>query len=141
MMQTELDQAKIDIVKDRLMNASECYAAALDTFRLTYYKTSAGRLYYAVFNLMRALLEAEGIEMRHHSGVISEFRKRYVKTGVFSSDVSVLISELFDIRSKCDYSAFYELYAENVEPFFSKTEQFMSDVKQLLLQKYSNFTI
>ena len=52
-MQTELEQAKVDIVKDRLLNASECY----------------------------------------------------------------------------------------VEPFFSKTEQFMSDVKQLLLQKYCNITI
>ena len=128
------------IVRDRLANAKECLAAAKDTFQLKYYKTSAGRLYYAVFNLMRALLDCDGIEMKHHSGVISEFRKRYIKTQIIDSSVSDLISQLYDIRSKSDYSVFYEISAEDIEPFFEETEAFFQEIEALLKSMYDNFS-
>ena len=128
------------VVRDRLANAKECLAAAKDTFQLKYYKTSAGRLYYAVFNLMRALLNCDGIEMGHHSGVISEFRKRYIKTQIMDSSVSDLISQLYDIRSKSDYSVFYEISAEDIEPYFDETEAFFQEIEALLKSMYDNFS-
>ena len=128
------------VVRDRLANAKECLAAAKDTFQLKYYKTSAGSLYYAVFNLMRALLNCDGIEMKHHSGVISEFRKRYIKTQIMDCSVSDLISQLYDIRSKSDYSVFYEISAEDIEPFFEETEAFFQEIEALLKSMYDNFS-
>ena len=47
---------------------------------------------------MRAVLALDGVDMKHHSGIISEFRKRYIKPGVFDTSLSGLISELSDVR-------------------------------------------
>ena len=49
---------------------------------------------------MRAVLAYDEIDMKKHSGVIAEFRRLYVKTGVFDGDMSKTISVLFDVRTE-----------------------------------------
>ena len=88
----------------------------------------------------KAILNCDGIEMKHHSGVISEFRKRYIKTQIIDSSVSDLISQLYDIRSKSDYSVFYEISAEDIDPFFEETEAFFQEIEALLKSMYDNFS-
>ena len=56
---------------------------------------------------MRAVLAYDGIDMQHHSGIISEFRKRYLKTEILDRELSKTISALFDIRTNCDYDDFF----------------------------------
>ena len=56
---------------------------------------------------MRAVLALDGVDMKHHSGIISEFRKRYIKTGVMDASLSGLISELSDVREGSDYNDFF----------------------------------
>lgn len=38
---------------------------------------------------MRAILAFDEIDMKHHSGIISEFRKRYIKTDIFEMRLSM----------------------------------------------------
>lgn len=38
-----------------------------------------------------------------HSGVIAEFRRRYIKEGIFPVKVSRMIGEAFTIRNASDY--------------------------------------
>ena len=57
----------------RMEHAYECLAAAKLNFNAKDYKTAANRSYYAVFHAMRAVLAYDGIDMKHHSGIISEF--------------------------------------------------------------------
>ena len=40
-----------------------------------WYRSAANRAYYAIFHAMRAVLALDGVDMKHHSGIISEFRK------------------------------------------------------------------
>ncbi len=47
---------------------------------------------------MRAVLALDGLDFKRHSGVVSEFRKSYIKTGVFASDLSYIIDSLKDVR-------------------------------------------
>lgn len=56
---------------------------------------------------MRAVLAFDEIDMKKHSGVMSEFRRRYIKTGIFPENISDMISQAFDIRADCDYDDFY----------------------------------
>jgi uncharacterized protein (UPF0332 family) len=44
-------------------------------------KSAANRSYYAIFAAMRACLATLGIDHKRHSGVISEFRLNFIKTG------------------------------------------------------------
>ena len=70
-------------------------------------KSAANRSYYAVFHAMRAVLAFDEIDMKHHSGIISEFRRRYINTGIFETRMSEIISVLFDVRTDSDYDDFF----------------------------------
>ena len=67
----------------RLDHAFECLSAAEGLIDIGNYRSAANRSYYAVFHAMRAVLAFDEIDMKHHSGIIFEFRRLYIKTGVF----------------------------------------------------------
>ena len=56
---------------------------------------------------MGAVLAFDEIDMKRHSGVISEFRRRYIKTEIFETRMSEIISVLFDVRTDSDYDDFF----------------------------------
>ena len=62
----------------RFEHAKECLSTAHNVLELGDYKSAANRSYYAIFHAMRAVLAFDGIDMRHHSGIISEFRLLYI---------------------------------------------------------------
>lgn len=89
-----LPEQAIEISKVRFDHAKECLRDAKLLLAGGSYRSAANRAYYAIFHAMRAVLALDGVDMKHHSGIISEFRKRYIKTGVFDTSLSGLISEL-----------------------------------------------
>lgn len=98
----------------RYEHASECLSAAKNLLKSGNYKSAANRAYYAVFHAMRAVLAYDEIDMKKHSGLIAEFRRLYIKTGVFNNQMSKIISELFDIRTESDYDDFFIISKEDV---------------------------
>lgn len=99
------------------------------------YKSAVNRSYYAVFHAMRAVLAFDEIDMKHHSGIISEFRKRYIKTGVFDTSLSEIISLLFDIRTDSDYDDFFVISKEEVSEQIKNSEIFIAAVREYLRKK------
>ena len=98
-----LPEQAIEISKVRMDHAKECLQDAKLLLAGESYRSAANRAYYAIFHAMRAVLAL----MKHHSGIISEFRKRYIKTGVMDASLSGLISELSDVREGSDYNDFF----------------------------------
>ena len=94
--------------------------------------SALNRTYYAVFHAMRAVLALDGIDMKHHSGIISEFRKRYIKTGIFDRELSVIISRQFDNRTGSDYDDFYIIVKKDVYESLSDAGQFLDAVEGYL---------
>ena len=82
-----IDEGRIALSKLRLENAKERLRFIPGIIELGDYKTAANRSYYAVFFAMRAVLALDGFDSKKHSGVIAEFRRRYVKTGVFDPEI------------------------------------------------------
>ena len=78
---------------------------------------------------MRAVLAFDGIDMKHHSGIISEFRKRYIKTGVFSKSLSNTISIAFDMRTGSDYDDHYIIVKAEVDDLTADAERFLKEIK------------
>ena len=97
----------ISLSKVRLERANECLEDAHINLENERYKSAANRAYYAAFHAMRAVLAMEGLDFKRHSGVISEFRRRYIKSGLFSITISKYIDELFEIRANSDYNDFF----------------------------------
>lgn len=118
--------------KIRLERAEECLKEAQNLYDTESYKGAANRLYYSIFHAMRAVLALDGVDMKHHSGVISEFRRRYIKTGILDSKLSDIISVLSEMRSESDYDDFYVLSKSDIVEHFENARFFLDSVKQYL---------
>ena len=80
---------------------------------------------------MRAVLALDEIDMKHLSGIISEFRRLYIKTKIFDTKLSTIISALFDIRTDSDYDDFYVISKEEVKEQLDNAEYFLNEIKNI----------
>lgn len=119
----------------RMEHAKECLHAAESLIDTGNYKSAANRSYYAIFHAMRAVLAFDGIDMKHQSGVISEFRRLYIKTGVFDTELSQIISLLFDIRTDSDYDDFYVVSKEETIEQYENAKHFLDVINKYLEEK------
>lgn len=116
----------------RYEHAVECLDAAKALLESANFKSAANRSYYAVFHAMRAVLAYDGIDMKKHSGVSSEFRKLYIKTGIFDIRLSDIISVLFDIRTDSDYNDFFVISKDEVVEQVENAAFFLATIKEHL---------
>lgn len=112
----------------RYDHALECLDAAKALLKGGNYKSAANRSYYAIFHAMRAVLAFDEIDMKHHSGIISEFRRLYIKTGVFDTQLSQIISVSFDIRTDSDYDDFFVISKAEVEEQIQNAGYFLQQI-------------
>ena len=96
------------------------------------YKSAANRSYYAIFHAMRSVLAFDGIDMKHHSGIISEFRRLYIKTGIFETKLSAIISVLFNVRQDSDYDDFFVISKVEVLEQIDSAVFFLEEIKKYL---------
>lgn len=91
----------------RLERSREEYETAIDMLRDKHFRAANNRAYYSIFHGMRAVLAFDGFDSKKHSGIIAYFRKEYIKTGIFDSEISDIIGEAFEIRNASDYDDMY----------------------------------
>lgn len=84
---------------------------------------------------MRSVLAFDDIDMKHHSGIIPEFRRLYIKTNVFDTKLSLIISVLFNIRTDSDYDDFFVISKEEVSEQIQNAEYFLSEIREYLNTK------
>ena len=130
----ELEQLRA-LSNIRLEHADECISAAKSLIASENYKSAANRAYYTVFHAMRAVLAFDKIDMKHHSGIIAEFRRLYIKTGIFDAELSKIISVLSDSRNDSDYDDFFIVSKEEVAEQIKDAELFLEKIKEYVSTK------
>ena len=90
------------------------------------------RLYYACFYGANALLARRELSLKTHRGTLTLFAKHYVKNGPFPRNEAKTLRELFDIRNRSDYEAFFDLDPEEVKPLLAEAETFLEICEELL---------
>lgn len=128
---------KVSLSKLRLETSKECLKDSLVLIDSESYKASANRSYYAVFHAMRAVLVFDEFDSKKHSGIISEFRKRYIKTNIFDVGISKIIDIQFSTRSHSDYDDFYIISKEEATNGFYEAEKMVGEVEKYLTRLYS----
>lgn len=131
-----LSEEKLSLSKTRIDIAKERIAYADEIMNLGDYKTVANRSYYAVFSAMRAVLALDGFDSKKHSGIIAEFRKNYLKTGILPKELSPMIDGLVEARQGSDYDDFYIISKEEVEEQLENSKKFIFEVEKFLKTKY-----
>lgn len=128
---------KIELSKRRLEVAHERMKTAGILLDAGDYKAVANRLYYAVFSAMRAVLALDGFDSKKHSGIISRFRQSYIKTGTFSTEMSIIIDDLEVIREDSDYDDFFIISKEDVMIQSQRAKFFVNEVERYLQEQYN----
>lgn len=94
---------QIDYARYRIERAREDLEAAHLLFDAGNYRIANNRAYYAIFHAMRAVLAFDNFDSSKHSGIIAEFRRKYIKTEIFPAEMSKMIGSAFTIRNASDY--------------------------------------
>ena len=91
------------------------------------------RLYYAMFYAVLALLQEKEMGTSKHSGAISLFDREFVKTGLFSKEMSKALHRAFELRQKGDYMEEAEVTSDDVAEIRPAAEQFVEYAERYLL--------
>ncbi len=123
---------KTTLSKARFENAEDCLRDARLLADSDRCKALVNRTYYAVFHAMRAVLVLDEFDSKKHSGIIAEFRRKYIKAGVFNSELSEVISKLFLARTNSDYDDFYIISKADAVQQLHDAERFVEAIKKYL---------
>ena len=85
---------------------------------------------------MRAVLALVGYKSKKHSGNASGFRKLFIKTGVFKSVLSDMITESLSLRQDCDYTDHFVAELPEVTKQFENAKLFYEEVKKYIDDSY-----
>jgi len=125
-----------DLATFRIHQAKECLKDAdLEANSL---KTRANRSYYCIFNAMRAVLALDRFDSKKHSGIISAFRKDYIKTNIFPTTFSDIIEDAFVVRNESDYEDFYIVSKGKVTAQVENAKFFLEAVEKYIDERVSN---
>jgi len=117
-------------------NAHETLGASQVSLDNDFYATSVNRSYYAVFYAANALLATIGESRSKHSGVISVFRQRFIKSGEFPVELGDLYQTLMDSRQLGDYDLHTKIEPEAAKEFLNNARYFVDEVEQWLRHKH-----
>lgn len=129
----EYSKLQKDYAKYRLERAKEDLSAAHMLFESGSYRIANNRAYYAIFHSMRAVLVLDNFDSSKHSGVIAEFRKRYVKTEVFPKGISKMIGSAFTIRNASDYDDMFLASRTDTEEQIANAEYIYNLINEYIL--------
>ncbi len=121
-----------DLSDYRIHAARETLATAQLLFQNAKYKDSINRAYYSIFHGMRAILAIDGVDFKKHSGVISYFREKYIKTGILPKELSVIIGQASLVRNQSDYEDFFLASAEEAQKQLENAKYFYAVVAEYL---------
>ena len=74
----DIDEMAVSLSRHRYDQALDDMDSAHILFDAGKYRVANNRAYYAIFHCLRAVLALDRFDSSKHSGIISEFRKRYI---------------------------------------------------------------
>ena len=116
----------------RLEKADNAIIEAKDCAAMEHWTLAANRLYYAAYYASSALLIFEGYSAKTHEGTIGMLGQHFVRTGILTNEDGALIARLQNMRHSGDYDDFMDWSQQDVEPYISKVEAFISKVKGII---------
>ena len=126
------------LTKWRVEKAESALSSAKKNLEINEYATCLNRSYYAVFYAMQAANSLYGYDSRKHSGVISFFRKTFLKGGLLSTDLSDMITETSKYRERADYEDMYEASEEIARLQLENADVFVKTVIAYVRRAGSN---
>lgn len=135
---SEKDVLYKDYAKYRIERAKEDLETAYLLFAAGKYRIANNRAYYAIFHAMRAVLVFDNFDSSKHSGVIAEFRRKYIKEGIFPVQISKMIGAAFTIRNASDYDDMFIASKTDTEEQIHNAEYIYQLLNEYVKNKIEN---
>lgn len=120
------------IIAYRLEKSYQALKEANDNAKLGNWSLTVNRLYYAVFYMALAINLKNQEVSKTHNGTYNLFNRKYIATGVFSTDEGRLYRQLFTMRHTGDYDDFFDWTEDDVVPLLPRVERLLEKMKTLL---------
>ncbi|MBU2573352.1 MAG: HEPN domain-containing protein [Elusimicrobia bacterium] len=95
-------------------------------------RIAVSRAYYAMFYIAEALLLAKGLSFSSHKGVISNFGREFVKSGIFDKKFQKALSGIFKLRQNCDYDPLPKIDESKTGQALQNAKEFLNKAKTYL---------
>ena len=129
---TEENSARPQEVALCIARAHQMLRVAADNLDAGYCASAVNRAYYAIFYAANAMLSTQKLARGKHSGVISAFRERFVKTGLIEAEYSRIYGRVMDDRHLGDYEIGGAITAEQAERDLEDAQRFVSRMEAYL---------
>lgn len=127
-----MDSSIMELSNYRFERAREDFETAEANLKDNRLKASLNRSYYAIFHALRAVTILSGFDSSKHSGIIAYFNRTYVKTGIFSGNISELIKGASRMREKSDYQDFFIVSREDVVKQLEDARYVLKEIEKYL---------
>ena len=128
-MLNDVTRTLIDL---RLEKAHKCLEASELLISANSYADSVNRSYYCIYHALHAVLTTIGFSSSKHTGNISEFRRVFIKTGVFPDIYSDIVGDAFKVRTKSDYDIHYVVSKSEVTTQYENAKKFLEAVEDYI---------
>ena len=131
-MQDEELRNCIDLCFYRFEKATEDLKTANNLFDSGNYRAANNRAYYSVFHSLRTVLALDHYDSKKHSGVISEFRRKYMKNRIFPTEMSGMIDSAFEIRNASDYNDMFIADKSETQKQIENAEYILKEIEEYI---------
>lgn len=126
-------------VKIRVMEELKVAKARLKAAKLLFEKgmleDSVNRAYYSFFHAAKAMLNALGFDAKTHSGLISEFGLRIIKTKMLNKKFAQYFRRAFEMRESSDYEIGVVFGKEEVQLLIRNAEEFLKKARKFVEER------
>ena len=121
--------------KYRLERAKQDLSDAEFNYKNNRFLNANNRAYYSIFHAIRAVLALEQKDFKRHKDVLAYFNQHYIKTEIFTKNISRKISQAKSIREDSDYDDEYKPNAEETQNQIETARELISLVEKYLESK------
>ena len=120
------------LIQVRLQQAKESLEEAETLYRSALLRGAINRAYYAMFYAVLALTVLRQETTSKHSGVIAFFDKEFVKSGIFSKELSKSLHLAFQRRQENDYGDVFLVNDEDARLALLEASSFVASIEKYL---------
>jgi len=123
-------------VKIRIREELEVAKTRLKAAKLLFEKgmleDAINRAYYSFFHAAKAMLNVLGYDAKTHSGLISEFGLRIIKTNMLEKKFAQYFRRAFEMRESSDYEIGLVFSEEEVQTLIRNAEEFLQKAQEFV---------
>ena len=108
-----------------IKKAKKFLKSAENLLKLGDFDSSVSRTYYSMFYSVEAILLTKNLKYKSHRGVISAFGEHFIKTNIFSKEMSDQLRNAMDKRNEGDYEYETAINKEEAKKLLQSGQEFV----------------